>query len=51
MYCHGYTGRLRTDYRDCFGGYRGRLHENPSGLIKTIWTEDTQGAVRETRIG
>ena len=28
MYCYGYTGRLRTDYRDCFGGYRDRLHEN-----------------------
>ena len=28
MYCYGYTGRLRTDYMDCFGGYRGRLHEN-----------------------
>ena len=31
MYCYGYTGRLRTDYRDCFCGYRGslgRLHEN-----------------------
>ena len=28
MNCYGYTGRLRTDYRDCFGGYRGRPHEN-----------------------
>ena len=28
MYCYRYTGRLRTDYRDCFGGYRGRLYEN-----------------------
>ena len=28
MYCYGYTRRLRTDYRDCFGGYRGRLLEN-----------------------
>ena len=28
MYYYGYMGRLRTDYRDCFGGYRGRLHEN-----------------------
>ena len=28
MYCYGYTGRLRTDYRGCFGGYRVRLHES-----------------------
>ena len=28
MYFYGYTSRLRTDNRDCFGGYRGRLHEN-----------------------
>ena len=50
MYCYGYTGRLRTDYRDCFGGYMGRLHENHQVGLK-LWTEDTQGAVRETRIG
>ena len=46
MYCNGYTGRLRTDYRDCFGDYR-----EPPGWIKTIWSEDTQDALRETRIG
>ena len=28
MYCYGYTGRLKTDYKNCFGGYRVRLHEN-----------------------
>ena len=28
MYCYGYKGRQRTDYRDCIGGYRGRLHDN-----------------------
>ena len=28
MYCYGYMGRLRTDYRDYIGGYRGRLHEH-----------------------
>ena len=27
MYCYDYTGRLRTDCKDCFGGYRGGLHE------------------------
>ena len=28
MCCYGYMGRLKTDYKDCFGGYRGRLYEN-----------------------
>ena len=28
MYCYGYTGRLRADYKGCFGGNRGRLDEN-----------------------
>ena len=28
MYCYGYTGRLRTNYKGCFGGNRGKLHEN-----------------------
>ena len=34
MFCYGYTGRLRTDYRDCFGGYRGRLHKNHPVRLK-----------------
>ena len=50
MYCYGYTGRLRTDYRDCFGGYRDRLHENHQvglklyGLrtLKVLWGKQGQ---------
>ena len=37
MYCYGYKGRQRTDYRDCFGGYRGtwgRLHDNHQVVLK-----------------
>ena len=34
MYCYGFTGRLRTNYKDCFGGYRGRLHENQQVVLK-----------------
>ena len=37
MYCDGYKGK-------------GRLHDNHQVGLK-LWTEDTQGAVMETRIG
>ena len=34
MYCYGYTFRLRNDHKDCFGGYRGRLHGNHQAGLK-----------------
>ena len=36
MYCYGYRGRLRTDYRDCFGGSRGMLKQLKQYGLRTL---------------
>ena len=56
MFCYGYTGRLRTDYRDCFGDYRDRLHENHQvglklyGLRTLKVHEENKDRLRTTQV-